>query len=123
MGRIPLSRKDLAAVTESEFIDIWRNIAPPRPVTYRLYHDQAGKLLFYSMEDLPGNWVEIDQDMFARSPSRVRVIDGRVHELQWRQSVKITPSQSGTPCHVQDVTIVHDHPEAQCWSVTAYDQN
>jgi hypothetical protein len=110
-------------MTESEFIDIWQGIAQPQPVTYRLYHDGRGRLMFYSMEDLTGDYVEIDQDLFSRSPSRIRVIDGRVHELEWRQSVKLRPSQNGTPCHAQDVTIVYDYPDAQCWAVTAYEPN
>jgi hypothetical protein len=110
-------------MTESEFIDIWQGIAQPQPVTYRLYHDDRGRLMFYSMEDLPGDYVEIDQDLFSRSPSRIRVIDGQVHELEWRQSVKLRPSQTGTPCHAQDVTIVYDYPKAQRWAVTAYEPN
>jgi hypothetical protein len=110
-------------MTEQEFFDILGSMPDPKALSYRLYHDDRGRLLFYSMEDLPGTWVEIDQELFSRSPSRVRVIDGRVHELEWRQSVKLRPSQNGTPCHAQDVTIVYDYPNAQCWAVTAYEQD
>ena len=110
-------------MTEQEFFDALRAMPWPEPVFYRLYHDAEGRLLFYSMEDLPGTWVEIDQELYLRSPHRVRVIDGRVHELEWRQSVKLRPSQNGTPCHAQDVTIVYDYPDAQRWAVTAYEQD
>ena len=110
-------------MTEQEFFDALRAMPWPEPVFYRLYHDAEGRLLFYSMEDLPGTWIEIDQELYLRSPHRVRVIDGRVHELEWRQSVKLRPSQNGTPCHAKDVTIVYDYPEAQHWAVTAYEQD
>jgi hypothetical protein len=110
-------------MTEQEFINILRNMPDPVPVSYRLYHDDQGRLLFYSMEDVPGVWVEIDQAFYARSPHRVRVIDGQVHELEWRQSVKLRPGQTGTPCHPEDVTIVHDSPRAQHWVITAYEQD
>ena len=110
-------------MTEQEFFDALRAMPFPEPVMYRLYHDDAGHLLFYSMEDLPGLWVEIDQEFYARSPHRVRVIDGRVHELEWRQSVKIRPNQTGTPCHPEDVTIIYNDSNAQRWAMTAYEQN
>ena len=110
-------------MTEQEFLDILRAMPLPNSVSYRLYHDLDGRLLFYSMEDRPGNWVEIDQEFYSRSPSRVRVINGQVHELEWRQSVKLRPSQTGTPCHPEDVTIVYDSPQAQCWAITAHEQD
>jgi hypothetical protein len=110
-------------MTENEFRDIWYNTPEPTTVTYRLYHDQQGRLLFYSMEDCPGQWVEIDQEFFARSPSRVRVIQGQVHELEWRRSLKIQPCQAGRPCHPKDVSIIYHQPDAQNWAIISYEQN
>lgn len=110
-------------MTESEFRDALTNMPQPRPISYRLYHDSDGRLLFYSMQDEPGNCVEIDQELYSRSPHRVRVIDGQVHEFEWRQSVKIRPGQTGTPCHPEDVTIIYDHDQAQRWALAAYEQN
>jgi hypothetical protein len=110
-------------MTEQEFVDAVRSMPEPMPVSYRLYHDDQGGLLFYSMDDVPGSWIEIDQAFYTRSPHRVRVLDGQVHELEWRQSVKLQPGQIGTPCHPKDVTIVHDHSDAQRWAITAYEQN
>ena len=110
-------------MTEQECFALLRDMPLPRSVSYRLYHDAAGRLLFYSMEDVEGTWVEIDQELFARSPHRVRVIDGKVHELEWRQSVKIRPDQFGIACHPEYVTIVCDQDSAQHWCLTAYEQN
>lgn len=110
-------------MTEQDFFAALSAIPDPKPITYRLYHDDQGRLLFYSMDDQPGTWVEIDQAFYTRSPHRVRVIDGRIHELEWRQSVKLRPHQTGTPCHPRDVTIVHDHSDAQRWAITAYEQD
>ena len=110
-------------MTEQEFVDAVRQMPAAQTVFYRLYHDDAGRPLFYSMQDEPGTWIEISQELYSRSPHRVRVIAGRVHELEWRQSVKLRPSQTGTPCHARDVTIVHDHSDAQRWAITAYEQD
>lgn len=110
-------------MNQQEFFDIWNNIPDPQPVQYRLYHDEQGRLLFYSMEDVPGTWIEIDQALYTRSPHRVRVINGQVHELEWRKSIKLTPSQIGTPCHPKDVTIIYDSSQAQHWAIMAHEQD
>lgn len=110
-------------MTLEQFLQPFLDLEPPKKTFYRLYHDDQGHLLFYSMDDLPGLHVEIDVELYRRSPSRVRVIDGRVHELEWRKSVKLRPNQTGTPCHPEDVTIVYDYQDARCWAVTAYEQD
>lgn len=110
-------------MTEQEFFAAVKNMPLPQPVTYRLYHDSAGHLLFYSMQDEPGTWIEIDRELYTRSPHRVRVVDGRVHEIPWRQSLKLRPSQNGRSCHPEDVTIIYNHDTAQKWAVTAHEQN
>lgn len=106
----------MAAMTEQEFMAALSNMPTAKPVTYRLYHDDQGRPLHYTMEDMPGQWVEIDKDLFRRCPSRVRVRNGRVHEIQWRTTEKLVPGQIGTACHPKDVTIIHDGADSQHWS-------
>ena len=98
-------------MTEEEF---WAALQPlPEPVyTYRLYHDDNGIPLFYSMEDLPGKYVEIDQATFSNSPTNVRVVDGVLKYFKTNTVLKLTPSTIGTPCDPNNVSIVvnETHP-------------
>jgi hypothetical protein len=108
-------------LTEDEFWAALNAMPEPQPVFYRLYHQQ-GVPLFYSMEDLPGEYVEIDAETFARSTMHVRVKDGKLVERIWKTTSKLVPSETGTPCHLEDVCIVvSPDEEHQCWSKKTYE--
>ena len=40
-------------MTDEEFWQALRNMPEPKPVDYRIYYNEQGELLFYSMEDVP----------------------------------------------------------------------
>ena len=91
--------------TNEEFWPGWAPLPPP-VYFYRLYHNDNGLPLFYSMEDLPGKYVEIDQATFSLSPTNVRVVDGKLKYLKSTTILKLHPSDTGTPCHPTNVSIV-----------------
>ena len=93
-------------MNEQEF---WAALAPlpePTPISYRLYYDEQGLPLFYSMEDKPGNYIELDQETYNRSPAHVRVVNGQLVYLKTNVVFKLHPGDVGIPCHPTDVTIV-----------------
>jgi hypothetical protein len=96
----------------------------PQPIFYRLYHDDRGKLLFYSMEDIPGNYIEIDQETFAESPSKVQVVNGQLTRVNNIKTTKLTPSTTGITCDIRDicVLVVESQPHTK-WNIKTYESN
>jgi hypothetical protein len=80
----------------------------PAPLIYRLYHDDQGFPLFYSMEDLPGNYIDIDHATYTNPPIHVRVIDKKLVTLETAMATRLRPATSGTCCHPDDIGIVVD---------------
>lgn len=91
------------------FRKFWANYQwpDPVPVARRLYHDDSGDPLCYTMEDLPGKYIQVTAEQYARASFGVRVIDGQLVELEPVRLIrKLQPSAFGTTCHPQDVAII-----------------
>ena len=111
-------------MTPEDFWSILHNMPEPQPVFYRLYHDGQGYPLFYSMEDQPGTYIEIDQATFARNISNVRVRDGRLVEITWTTTTKLVPGNSGSPCHPDNVAVIVAETQPYTrWSKQTYESN
>jgi len=107
-------------MTPEEFFSVLHSVDEPATVFFRLYHDDQGRPICYSMEDLPGNYVEVDSETYALAPYNVRVISGvltRIDPIS-HHSKLVPSSESGTPCHVHDVCVIvaSDEPH-QKWSM------
>lgn len=107
-------------MTEKDLFDIIAGMPEAKPLIYRLYHDATGRPLFYSMEDLPGTYIEIDQETFTRSAGNVKVCNGQLITVTWQTTSKLTPSDSGTLCHANDVALIVTKG-GQHWSRRTYD--
>jgi hypothetical protein len=96
-------------MTEEDFWSILQAIPEPKQVFYRLYYNDTGLPVIYSMEHLPGNYIEVDQPTYVLAPFNVRVIDGKLVYIKPMVTVKkLQPSTDGTACNPQDVCIVVD---------------
>ena len=112
------------SMTEQEF---WAALAPVEPLpepVYLLYHDDDGNPLFYSMERVPGNYIEIDRETYHQAPRYVRVRDGKFHIINRLTYPKLVPSSQGTACAPQDVCVVvsPDQPHVE-WSLKTYESD
>ena len=111
-------------VTESEFWAALAAMPEPKPIFFRLYHDDQGIPLFYSMEDVPGTYIDIDADTFSLQPTNVRVRDRRLVEIAWMTSIKLTPGDTGTHCHPDNVCVVVPEQQPNIkWSKKTYESN
>ena len=100
----------MSEMTEEEFLAIWQSNepAPKTELEYRLYYDENGFPLFYSMEDLPGMYIQVSQETFLHGPNHIKVIDGKIVEAKIAWLKKIIPSAQGVSCHPQDVCVIVD---------------
>jgi hypothetical protein len=107
------------------FLDFWNNYTWPetKPVFFRLYYDDAGYPICYSMEDLPGCYLEITAEQYAESNHRVRVQNGKIIKQQHATTSKLVPSLIGTACCPEDVTIVTHAEHNQKWKLKNYDHS
>jgi hypothetical protein len=124
MGIGALSHKGLA-MTEEEFWAILHAIPEPVEPIRRLYYNELGEPLFYAAEDLPGNYIDVDAETFARASSRVRVKNGQLISTVTHQvAQKLTPADYGTPCDTRDVCVVvnAEQPHTK-WTIKTYEQS
>jgi hypothetical protein len=112
-------------MTEQEFLEIWLARPEPKLVFYRLYYQDNGQPLYYSMEDLPGKYIEIDLDTYQQYRSDVRVVDGKLTVIPTTGIIKkLQPSNRGTPCDPRDVCIVvNDADPCTKWNLKTYEKN
>ena len=98
-------------LTAENFWKIWSESAVPAPaVFYRLYHNNDGSPVCYTMEDLPGNYIEVDMNTYLVGSYNVRVVDQKLVHLPTAALVKkLRPnSATGTACDPQNVCVVVD---------------
>jgi hypothetical protein len=111
-------------MTDEEF---WAALAPTSeidPPSFRLYYNEQGDPLFYSMENATGNYILIDRETYYNPPTRVKVVEGKLKILSSSMSEKLVPGDTGTPCHINDVCIVVDSqiPHTK-WKLEKYEAN
>lgn len=105
------------------FLKFWQSLQWPeiQPVSYRLYHDDQGRPIIYTMEDLPGTYIEVDQPTYTHASFDVKVVDGKLVTISPSITVKkLKPSQDqGTACDPRDVCVVVDATsQHQKWNIT-----
>jgi hypothetical protein len=132
MGSVALSLQRLATVLSEEttqnFLSVLQSFEWPEsvPVTYRLYHDEQGRPLIYTMEALPGAYIEVDQATYIRALHHVRVLNGKLMILPQTGCVtKLRPhAEQGVACDPRDICVVvpFDKPN-QRWSMSNNDQD
>ena len=92
----------------------------PRELEFRLYYDAEGNPVTYATEDLPGDYLIVDQHTYAQGRYDIKIIDGEVVPLKdFVYYNKIIPSDSGTACHPDNALLI-DAESTVFWSTKTY---
>ena len=112
-------------MTLDEFWAILHDVPAEAVTIRRLYYNEQGEPLFYATENFPGNYIDIDQETFARASSQVRVQNSQiVSTATHRVTRKLIPSDTGTACDFRDVCVVVDPEQTHIkWTIKTYEQN
>ena len=110
--------------TTENFFKAWAEWDRREPdlVFFRLYYDEQGLPVTYTMEDLPGVYIEIDQATYSKNSYHVRVINGKLIHIDYTNVYsKLQPNDSGTSCHPQDVAVVVATQLGTRWKSVTYE--
>ena len=113
-------------MTEEEFWAPLLTIFNVVPVFYRLYYNDDGSPIIYSMEELPHAYVEVDLETYLNYNLNVKVIDG---QLVFKKAVitvnKLQPTNHhGKTCDPRDVCVVIEASKTNTkWILTSNEIN
>jgi hypothetical protein len=103
----PIKENQMTQMTEQEFFEIWQTQnTVVSEIEYRLYYDDQGFPLFYSVDPVPGLFVIVDKQTYLDSPKHVRVINGKLRIVKTVYGKKLVPSQQGQACDSRDVCVI-----------------
>lgn len=96
------------------------------PIEYRLYYDENGRVLYYTMDKPEGNYVVIDKQTYQEARPDARVVDGKVAIVSSHLTVcKLMPNDNeGTLCAADDISIVlsgNEKVKSQKWKLVMYE--
>lgn len=110
---------------DDDIIIIWEapKIIPPE---FRLYYDDAGKVICYTCDKLEGNYIVIDSKTYAEGRPDVRVINGKLSMALTGAIVsKLIPNKDeGQLCAIEDISILVDKSykgKKIKWKLTTYE--
>lgn len=95
----------------------------PVEIEFRLYYNKHGYPLFYSTEDLSGNYIVIDHNTYIRGDyQNIKVKDGRILQRNPADSTKLIHDDSaGTCCFKNDVTLIDNTGQGQYWKLKTHE--
>lgn len=102
----------------AEVNELTNKTQPQQPV-FRLYYNEQGQPIVYTMEELKGNYIEVDRETYLAASMNVRVSDNKLTWIEIPVAFnKLVPSQHGTPCDPDNVAVVVDQDRPHTfWSL------
>lgn len=115
----------MSEMTPDEFWSILHSAPEPKAIFYKLYYNDDGSPIIYSMEELAGNYIEVDPETYALAPFNVRIVDNKIVYIKPVSTItKLQTNNTGTACSPYDVCIVVDESTPHVkWNKTVNETN
>lgn len=117
----------MSDLTAEDFWKILQEEPPaPKELFYRLYYDEDGFPICYSMEELPHAFIEVDKDAFGVSDLQVRVVEGKIQALKSEagKRLKLRPAKQGICCDPRDICVIVNETDPHTkWNYTTDETN
>lgn len=114
-------------ITDEEFNQIISQWSPPPPPQYRVYYNDTGRIVCYTMEDLPGNYIVISAEDYALCRYDARVDEGKLvythlqsHTFKLRKVAENTPGSVKTTKYDINIIVEDDETSVDWWAQKAY---
>ena len=93
-------------------------------VEHRLYYNDQGLPLYYSCEQLPGNYITVSAEVYAQGRYDCCIVNGTIKYPAVVKYAKLIPSTKGTACYAKDVSIISPtDTDAQYWKLKNYEKD
>lgn len=110
-------------MTEDQLAKMFQAIPEIKPAIPKLYYNEQGYPIVYTTDTLDGNYIEVDAETFAVASHRVRVVNGELKHIPPAVYIhKLTPSDTGTQCHANDISVVTKN-SGTYWKRKTYESN
>jgi hypothetical protein len=104
----------------SDTVIIWDAPVITKP-EFRLYYDEAGRVISYTCDKPDGNYIVIDASTFAQCRPDLRVIDGKISTVSTGAIVsKLIHDVRGISCAAEDISIVIDNEDSYTGNITKW---
>lgn len=89
---------------------------------YRLYYDSLGRVITYTTESLPGNYLIISREQYAEANPNIMIVNNQIANKSTRLVSKVTKNlEHGIETSKYDVNvIVKDDPHSVYWATEIY---
>lgn len=107
-------------MNDQETMIIWEAPKIDKP-ELRLYYDDAGDVVTYTCDKLPGNFIIVEPQVYAEARYDIKVIDGKiVKKIPGTYVSRLFPSIDGVLCEREDVSII-TNSDGQFWKLKTYE--
>ena len=93
-----------------------------KPIEFRVYYDaDTGKILDYTTDDLPGNYIIVEREVFHQHRFDWTVKHGKMTAPK-NVIGKLRPDSNGTSCDPQDITVIVSPSQPNIkWNIHTYE--